>query len=162
MTAILIAVYVLAMVIANLLVWWLGPWFSPINAFVLIGLDLTMRDILHERLTRWELAAVITVGGLLTWGVNPAARNIAIASAVAFICAALVDWVVYAVLRGRPWLARSNVSNVAGAAVDSLIFPTLAFGIFSPAIIVMQFAAKVGGGIVWSLVMRPLVARASG
>lgn len=153
MSAILIAIYVAAMVTANLLVWWLGPWFSPINAFVLIGLDLTMRDVLHERLTRLELAMVIAIGGAITWLVNPAAKNIAIASAVAFTLAALADWFAYSLLRGRPWLVRANGSNVVGAAVDSIVFPTLAFGAFLPAIIALQFAAKVGGGGIWALVM---------
>jgi hypothetical protein len=44
-------------------------------------------------------------------------------------------------------------SNVAGAAVDSLIFPTLAFGALMPAIVLAQFAAKVAGGAVWAYLM---------
>ncbi len=44
MRAALVAIYIAAMVIANLLVWWLGKWSSPFIAFVLIGLDLTLRD----------------------------------------------------------------------------------------------------------------------
>ncbi len=159
MNAVLAGVYVAAMVVANLLVWWLGPWFSPINSFVLIGLDLTMRDVMHERLSRAQLAAVIVVGGFITWAVNPAAAHIAIASAVAFITAALADWLVYGLLRSRPWLIRANGSNVVGAAVDSVIFPTLAFGSFLPAIIALQFVAKVAGGAIWSVLMRPIIAR---
>jgi queuosine precursor transporter len=157
MSAVLIAIYIAAMVTANLLVWWLGPWFSPINAFVLIGLDLTMRDVLHERLDRWQLAAVVLAGGAITWGVNPAASMIAIASATAFIAAAVADWLVYAALRSYPWLMRSNASNAVGAAVDSVLFPTIAFGTFMPAIIGLQFLAKVGGGAVWSLAMAPML-----
>lgn len=156
MSAILITIYIAAMVTANLLVWWFGPWFSPINAFVLIGLDLTMRDVLHERLSRWQLAVVIVVGGLITWLVNPAAQMIAIASATAFTVAALADWAAYAALHRQSWFVRANGSNLVGAAVDSVIFPTLAFGTFLPTIIALQFAAKVSGGMIWSLVMRPL------
>jgi hypothetical protein len=150
MTAILIVVYIVAMVTANTLVWWLGPWFSPINSFLLIGMDLTLRDVMHERLSRLQLAGVIIAGGAITWLVNPAAKHIAIASATAFVLAAAADWGVYSYLRNRTWLVRSNGSNVVGAAVDSVIFPTLAFGSFLPAIIALQFAAKVGGGAVWS------------
>jgi uncharacterized PurR-regulated membrane protein YhhQ (DUF165 family) len=157
----LIAIYITAMVTANLLVWWLGPWFSPINAFVLIGLDLTMRDVMQERLNRGQLAAVIVVGGVITWLVNPAAKQIAIASATAFVLAALADWLAYSLLRSKPWLVRSNGSNVVGAAVDSIVFPTLAFGAFLPVIIALQFAAKVAGGAIWSLVIRPLIPRAA-
>lgn len=153
----LIVIYIAAMVTANLLVWWLGPWFSPINAFFLIGLDLTLRDVMHERLTRWQLAGVILVGGAITWAVNPAAAHIAIASATAFLVSAFADWVAYSALRSRPWLVRSNGSNVVGAAVDSIIFPTLAFGSFLPHIIALQFAAKVCGGAVWSFIWAALL-----
>lgn len=160
MSAVLVAVYIAAMVTANLLVWWLGPWFSPVNAFLLIGLDLTLRDVMHERFTRWQLAAVIIAGGVITWGINPAAARIAIASATAFVLAAGADWIAYSLLRSKPWLVRANGSNLVGAAVDSIVFPTLAFGVFLPAIIALQFAAKVFGGALWSLIMRPIVARA--
>ena len=114
-----------------------------------------MRDVLHERLARWQLGVVIMAGGLITWAINPAAAQIAIASAVAFIAAALVDWSVYAALRSRPWLVRSNTSNIAGAAVDSVLFPSLAFGVFLPWIIVLQFLAKVAGGALWSFIALP-------
>src|SRR5262245_20242462 len=144
MSAILAGIYVFAMVVANLLVWWLGPWFSPINAFLLIGLDLTLRDVRHERFTRLHLAGIIVIGGLITWAVNPAAQQIAFASAISFVAAAMADWAVYHWLRGHRWLVRANGSNVVGAAVDSVLFPTLAFGMFLPAIIGLQFLAKIG------------------
>lgn len=150
MKPLLIFIYILAMVTANMLVWWLGPWFSPINSFLLIGLDLTLRDIMHDRFTRLQMLLVILIGGYMTWVANPAAAKIALASAVAFSVSALVDWVTYTRLRNRPWLVRSNGSNVVGAAVDSVLFPTLAFGAFMPHIVLLQFAAKVAGGAVWS------------
>ena len=102
---------------------------------------------------------MIVAGGIITWGVNPAAKHIAIASAVAFLVSALADWATYSALRNRPWMVRSNGSNVVGALVDSVIFPTLAFGSFMPAIIAAQFGAKVAGGAVWSFIMRPLLSR---
>jgi hypothetical protein len=150
----LISIYIAAMVTANMLVWWLGPWFSPINAFLLIGLDLTLRDVMHDRLTKWQMLAVVLAGGALTWLLNPSAAHIAIASATAFTLSAAADWMAYAALRPKPWLVRSNGSNVVGAAVDSIIFPTMAFGSFMPHIIALQFAAKVGGGAVWAWVLR--------
>jgi len=155
MNVFIVAVYIAAMVTANSLVWWLGPWFSPVNAFFLIGLDLTLRDVLQEKLNRWQLAGTIVAGGCVTWLVNPAAKHIAIASAVAFLVSAVADWATYSALRSKPWLVKSNGSNVVSAAVDSIVFPTLAFGSFMPQIIAAQFAAKVLGGVVWSLIIRP-------
>lgn len=148
-----ILIYAAAMTLANLSVAAFGPAISPVNAFVLIGLDLTLRDWLHVRLKAWQMLALIVSSGALTYSLNPAAGQIAIASSVAFTAAALVDWATFARLRGS-WLFRSNGSNVAGAAVDSLIFPTLAFGVLMPHIVVMQFLAKVAGGAVWSAVLR--------
>jgi len=144
-----IVIYATAMILANLSVAHWGPVVSPINAFVLIGLDLALRDWLHFRLKVWQMLALIAGTGALTYMLNPAAGMIAIASSVAFTAAALVDWATFLKLRGS-WLYRSNGSNVAGAAVDSLLFPTLAFGALMPGIVLAQFVAKVAGGAVWS------------
>lgn len=146
-------IYAAAMTMANLSVATWGPWVSPINAFVLIGLDLALRDWLHVRLKAWQMGALIAATGLLTYALNPAAGAIAVASACAFSAAALVDWATFTKLRGS-WMYRANGSNVAGAAVDSIIFPTLAFGVLMPHIVALQFVAKVSGGVIWSFLLR--------
>lgn len=148
-----IAIYAAAMTLANLSVAAFGPWVSPINAFILIGLDLALRDWLHVRLKVWQMGALIAATGALTFVLNPAAGQIAVASAAAFTAAALVDWSTFARLRGS-WLFRANGSNVAGAAVDSLVFPTLAFGALMPHIVALQFVAKVAGGALWAWALR--------
>lgn len=148
-----IAIYAAAMTLANLSVAAFGPWVSPINAFILIGLDLALRDWLHVRLKVWQMGALIAATGALTFVLNPAAGQIAVASAVAFTVAALVDWGAFVRLRGS-WFFRANGSNVAGAAVDSLVFPTLAFGALMPHIVAMQFVAKVAGGAIWAWLLR--------
>lgn len=158
MLTIAILIYAVAMTIANLTVSHFGPWISPLNAFVLIGLDLALRDWLHIRMRPWQMLALIVSAGLITFVLNPAAGKIAVASSVAFTAAAMVDWAAFSWLRGS-WLFRANGSNVAGAAVDSLIFPTLAFGGFMPHIVALQFVAKVAGGAIWaSLLSRKLSA----
>ena len=143
-----VIVYVVAMTLANLSVATFGPSVTAINAFVLIGLDLSLRDWLHVRLKVWQMWILILFTGLLTFALNPAAGQIAIASAVAFTFAAIVDWGTFVKLRGT-WLIRANGSNIAGAAVDSVIFPTIAFGALMPEIVIVQFIAKVAGGAVW-------------
>lgn len=149
-----IAIYAAAMIGANLSVATWGPAVSPINAFILIGLDLALRDWLHVRLRPVQMGALIACTGLLTYALNPAAGMIAIASSVAFTAAALVDWATFAKLRGS-WLYRANGSNVAGAAVDSLLFPTIAFGALMPHIVALQFIAKVAGGAMWAYFLNP-------
>jgi len=158
-----VVIFIAAIATANLLVAHFGPWFSPINAFVLIGLDLSLRDWLHDKWRHqlWRMGLLIAVAGLLSYLLNPAAGQIAIASTVAFTLAATVDALVYHRLIDLDWLKRSNGSNVAGAATDSAVFPILAFGWFPglPAIIALQFAAKVAGGGVWSVLLNPFRSR---
>jgi uncharacterized PurR-regulated membrane protein YhhQ (DUF165 family) len=153
-----IAVYAIAMTLANLSVAAFGPSVTAINAFVLIGLDLALRDWLHVRLKVWQMGVLIIFTGLLTFILNPGAGKIAIASATAFTIAAIVDWIVFSKLKGT-WLVRANGSNIAGAAVDSLIFPTIAFGAILPYVVLAQFVAKVAGGSVWAYIICKLSLR---
>lgn len=156
-----VCVYISAIVLANLSVAAFGPLISPINAFLFIGLDLSLRDKLHDRWKNehlwWRMGSMISAAGLISYLLNPAAAKIAIASAVSFVFAAIVDTIVYQLLKHKTYLQRSNGSNVAGAFVDSLIFPALAFGGFLWHITLLQFAAKVFGGAVWSWAFRKIV-----
>lgn len=54
---------------------------------------------------------------------------------------------------------RVNGSNVPAALVDSIVFPTIAFGALLPWIVLGQFAAKVLGGFVWSLLLNQVRTR---
>lgn len=156
-----LALYALAMTVANLtLAGAINTWgpgsiavVSPINAFFLIGLDLTLRDWLHVRLSRLQMLLLIAGTSALTYLLNPAAGHIAVASAAAFTAAALVDWSVFLQLRGRSWLFRSNASNAAGALTDSLVFPLLVTGKWLVPVILMQFLAKTAGGAFWAWVL---------
>ncbi len=161
MLAAAILIYAIAMTLANLSIAHFGPWVSPINAFVLIGLDLALRDWLHMRLKAWQMLALIGASGVLTYALNPSAQHIVIASAAAFTLAALVDWQAFSRLSGS-WLRRSLGSNVAGAVVDTAVFSALAFVVLSPApkplevvtqIAALQFVAKVAGGALWAAVL---------
>ncbi len=156
-----VALYVGSIVLANLTVATFGPWVSPINAFLLIGLDLTLRDRLHDAWAGrglWpRMLALIVASGVISWLLNPAAGTIAVASVTAFVLSGLADALVYHAMRARGFLVRSNASNVAGAAVDSIVFPTIAFGALLPQIVALQFVAKVAGGAVWALLLRRAV-----
>ena len=150
-----VIMYLTAIVLANLTVAAFGPKMVIVNAFLFIGLDLTARDRLHDAWKGNRLAikmtALIAAGSLLSWFLNRDAGQIALASFVAFSAAAIVDAVVYHLLGKYPRWLRINGSNVPSALVDSIIFPTLAFGSFLWPIVLGQFLAKTLGGFVWSL-----------
>ena len=147
-----IFIYAIAMTLANLSIATFGIWVSPINAFIFIGLDLALRDWLHVRLKMWQMGSLIVVTGLLTYALNPSAGMIALASSLSFMLAASADWAVFTKITGS-WIKRANASNVVGAAVDSITFPTIAFGVLMPEIIAMQFFAKIAGGAMWSALL---------
>lgn len=153
-----VLMYLAAIVLANLSVATFGPSAAVANAFLFIGLDLTARDRLHDawrgRQLLPKMVALIAAGSVLSWLLNRSAGQIALASFVAFAAAATVDAIVYQLLRRHPRWLRVNGSNVPSALVDSLVFPTMAFGSFLPGIVLGQFAAKSLGGFVWSLVFR--------
>ncbi len=139
-----IMIYVSAMTIANLSVYHYGPWISPINSFVLIGLDLALRDWLHVRLTRWQMLSLILATGAITYALNPSAQHIVIASAAAFTLAAMADWQTFSMV-GGPWLRRSLYSNVVGAVIDTAIFSALAFWLLSPSPNPLEVVAQIAG-----------------
>ena len=155
---IFVSIYLLAVVLANMLILWLGPQAAVITAFLFIGLDLSLRDKLHDqwhgKQLWWKMLALICGGSAISILLNWDALPIALASATAFLAAGVGDALVYAGLHKKRFMIRANGSNVAGGAIDSIIFPTLAFGVFLPEIVLGQFVAKFVGGFLWSLVLQ--------
>jgi hypothetical protein len=151
-------IYIAALVSANLLVAWLGVWFSLVNAFVLIGLDLSLRDKLHDLWDGDKLAVkmggLIATASVVSYAINPATGMIAFASLAAFSLSMVADALAYQYLKGKDWMVRVNGSNVAGAMVDSVVFPTIAFGGLMLEIVALQFAAKMLGGFAWSNILK--------
>ena len=153
----LVVVYLAAIIAANLLVSRFGPAVTTLHAFLLIGLDLVARDHLHDawpERTRWlRMLALISVGGLLSLLLGGLGR-IALASCGAFVLAGVADTAGYHLLQRQPRWTRINGSNLVAAAVDSLLFPLLAFG--WPLLwgtVIGQFVAKVGGGALFTLLL---------
>ena len=155
---ILVFIYLLAVVLANMLILWLGPQAAVITAFLFIGLDLSLRDKLHDQWhgeqVWWKMLALICGGSAISIVLNWDALPIALASATAFLAAGVGDALVYAGLRKKRFMIRVNGSNVAGSAIDSIVFPTLAFGVLMPEIVLGQFVAIFVGGFLWSLVLQ--------
>lgn len=151
------AIFISALVAANLLVAYFGPWFSIFNSFLLIGLDLSIRDKLHDSWKNKNLpikmGGLILVASVTSYLLNPATGMIAIASFVAFTLSMIADSLAYHYLADKSWFVRSNGSNIVGAGVDSIAFPTIAFGGLMPEIVALQFASKVFGGFIWAKII---------
>ena len=112
-----------------------GPCLIPVgfgllapSGVLVVGAALVLRDWLQE-LTNWKWAVVaVLAGGLLSWYLaNP---YIAIASAVAFLSAEMLDLLIYTPLRKSGRHLAVLVSGVVGSIADSLMFVYLAFGTF--------------------------------
>ena len=153
----IVLAYLAANVAANLSVTYFGPISTPINAFLLIAFDLAARDKLHEEWGNkhlWpKMLLLVGTGALLSWFINRNAGPIATASFISFLLTGITDTAVYQALKKHPRFVKINSSNIASSAVDSLVFPTLAFGTFIPYAVFGQFLAKVFGGYLWSLIL---------
>lgn len=165
---ILVALYLAAIVAANLSVAlvpaaWRGS-LVIVNSLLLIGLDLTAGDRLHDawrgRGLLWKMALLILTGSVLSYALNGAAGPVALASLAAFTLSASTDRLTYAALHRAPWYTRVMASNTASALVDSVVFlsglalagllPWASVGVLAAA----QWLAKVIGGALWAYVLR--------
>jgi uncharacterized PurR-regulated membrane protein YhhQ (DUF165 family) len=153
-----VCLYLMAIVAANLIVARFGAGISKVTAFLFVGLDFTAMDHLHDAWHRrglwWKMALLIASGSALSWLLNRNAGRIGMASFVAFVVSGIVDRLIYAILVKRQRHERVDLSNLGSSAIDSFLFPTLAFG-WPPDLDVIfgQFTAKMAGGAVWRVVL---------
>jgi uncharacterized membrane protein len=158
-TAAIAALVLAAIVAANLIVNRYGPSVTPYVAFGLIGFDIVGRDRLHLDLagpTRWTaIGGLIALGSILTYALNAGAGPIALGSVCAFAAAMVVDTLVFQAAGGLDAHRRVNVSNAAAAAVDTVVFFAIAFGLGAIPFVLLfaQFTAKVAGGALWALLV---------
>ena len=107
------------------------------TALLLIGLDLTARDFLHElwKEKLWEnMLKLIVAGSLLSlvvnyvlaqagWGAPWAiVQNIAIASTIAFFCAGLADTLAYQLLGEQERMLRCASTAVTSPQASSIVW----------------------------------------
>lgn len=154
---VLIAIFLLAVVGANLTIATWGPAAVIPVAFTFVALDLVARDGLHElwkgRGLGLKMGLLIAAGGGLSALLNADAGRIAIASFLAFTVAQTVNGLGYWGLDRWPRLLKINASNMPAALSDSAVFLTVAFGGFMPTLIAGQTLAKVAGGFLWSFIL---------
>jgi hypothetical protein len=151
------AIFVAATALANISISHFGPQAAPINAFVLIGLNLTLRDTIHDR---WRgnglwlrMVAMLGCAGLVSYLLDTSTARIAIGSVLALTAAGVSDTATYELLHRKQYLVRCNASNVVSGAVDSAVFFYVAFGGAPVEVLLTQWAVKVFGGGAWSLII---------
>jgi len=137
-----LALFALTMPLANYLIGNVGtecipngPCLIPVgfglmapSGVIVVGLALVLRDWLQE-LTNWKWSAfAVIIGGVLSFLTsNP---FLALASAISFITAEMLDLAVYTPLRKAGKHIAVLASGIVGAFADSLLFVYLAFGSF--------------------------------
>lgn len=103
------------------------PWLGLVPyGTIFAGVVLVARDVVQDETHAWWLIpALITVGGLVSFGVAP--PTIAAASVLAFVVSELADWAIYTPLRRHGWVVAAMVSSIIGGAIDSALFLRVAF-----------------------------------
>lgn len=110
-----------------------GPCLIPVgfglmapSGVLLIGVALVLRDWLQD-LTNWRWSAVaVFFGAIISWLTSD--PFVAVASAVAFFTAEMLDLAVYTPLREKGKSLAVLASGIVGSFVDSMLFVYLAFG----------------------------------
>jgi len=119
----------------------LGPW-PP--AALLAGAVFIVRDFAQRAHGHWVLAAMVLGGAISYFAASPA---IATASLVAFAASEGLDWLVYTVLKRRPFGQRIVASSLLSTPFDSVIFLGM-IGFLSPVAFVLMTLSKLAGLIV--------------
>ena len=130
-----IALYLSAILFANLLVHWFGlvsfaGLVFPAGA-VMIGLTFSFRDLVQRQYGKWQCWIWMLIASVITYLFN---QQLAVASVSAFLVAETVDWAIYTWLPGS-FRKRLVMSNLLGTPLDSIVFVTLAFGLNWQAIV---------------------------
>jgi len=146
-----IAVYIIAVMVAN----YTATWFIPLPIFGLLsvgtlvfGITFTARDFVHKMGRRYiygmiGAAAVLTsIMAVLT----DTPYRIVVASFITIVIAETIDTEVYQRFIHQPWLVRVSASNAVSIPIDSILFSTIAFlGVMS----VIDIVAIVWADILW-------------
>lgn len=126
--------YLASILLGNVFVNWLGivkVWGLTFPAgVVFIGLTFSFRDFVQRYWGDWQTWIWMFLASLITIFFN---FHLALASFSAFIISEGIDWLVFKV-SGLPFHKRIYLSNLFSCPLDSIVFVTLAFGWFFPAI----------------------------
>jgi len=162
----LVATYLAAIVIADLVVTKFGPSGLIFTGLCLIPFDLISRDQLQDLwrggYLRIKMILLIGSGSLIAYLINPESRRIGVASGVSFLIAGTIDYAVYSVLIEKSKLVKMNLSNVLASLADSFCFQLVAFGSINYFIAASQTGLKIAGGFIWSLIFVAVLRKING
>jgi uncharacterized PurR-regulated membrane protein YhhQ (DUF165 family) len=158
--AIAVTVYVGAIVAANVLTFHFG--LVPVGFGLVVtagtyaaGFALLARDFVHRYANVWWVLGGIGFGIALSWVF--ASPAIALASAVAFGVAELVDLAVYVSIRPKGFVKAALISNIVAAPVDTVLFLWIAGFPLTWESIIGQFIGKVLWATIVPLALYSLV-----
>ncbi len=97
---------------------------------VFVGLTFSFRDFVQRKWGDWACWMWMIIATIITFFLN---QQIAIASVTAFIVSETVDWACFKFLKFI-FKKRIYISNLFSCPLDSIIFVTIAFGWYWPAI----------------------------
>jgi uncharacterized PurR-regulated membrane protein YhhQ (DUF165 family) len=153
MQVIKISIYLIAFVIANLIVFFFGSTGLIFTALFLIPFDFVMRCLFHETWKGKELilklGLIVISASLITFVINKDALNIALGSSIGFILSQIFAGIFYQVFIKKSYFIKVNGSDAVGILIDSIAFQLIAFGIIDYKIMASQFILKRIGGLFW-------------
>ncbi|WP_280502035.1 VUT family protein [Nocardia farcinica] len=124
---------------------------------IFAGVALALRDAIQDLAGKWAVVVVIVAAAVVSYFI--ASPAIAVASAVAFAVAELLDFAVYTPLRARSqfgdrrWSAAVLASGVVGAVVDTVVFIGLAFGVTAiSGVLVGQLVGKMWANLAYLII----------
>lgn len=110
-----------------------GPCLIPVapgvmapSGVLMVGLALTLRDLVQRRLGLGWGAAAVLVGTAISALLAP--PTLVLASALAFLLSEAADLAVYTPLQRRRLVLAVAASGAVGLVVDSIVFLWVAFG----------------------------------
>ena len=136
--------YLVAVVGANLIVKHYGASSTPYVAFFLVAAALIFRDQFADMVGYQRVLIQLAL--------------IAKASVIAFTASEIIEGGLYIAWHKRPWMDRAPGSAAVAAAVDSVLFISIAFG-FTFSIAFAQWVAKVAGAWLWARVIQEVRTR---
>jgi len=126
--------YLASILLANWLVHQFGiidlGWIMFPAGAIAIGLTFSARDFVQKHYGKWGCWIWMITACIITYFLN---QKLAIASVAAFLCAETIDWALFSFTK-LPFKKRIILSNVFSTPIDSIVFVSIAFGWFWPAV----------------------------